>query len=60
MYEIIIKKSARKELDSVPEHIFLKIDKIILSLKEDPNPHPQSEKLKGEDKRRFRMGDYRI
>lgn len=60
MYELIIKKTARKELDSLPGHLFLKIDRAILALKENPFPHPQSEKLKGEDKRRLRIGDYRI
>lgn len=60
MYELVIKKSAKKELDSLADEIFLKIDKAILSLKDDPFPHPQSEKLKGEDKRRLRVGDYRI
>lgn len=60
MYEIVIKKSAKKELDSAPEDQFLKIDRAILSLKDDPFPHPQSEKLKGEDKRRLRVGDYRV
>jgi mRNA interferase RelE/StbE len=60
MYDLVIKKSARKELDSLPELAFLKIDRAILSLKENPAPHPQSEKLKGEDKRRLRIGDYRI
>lgn len=60
MYDIVIKKSARKELDSLPGHLFLKIDRAILALREDPFPHPQSEKLKGEDKRRLRIGEYRI
>lgn len=60
MYKLVIKKSARKELDSLPGHIFLKIDRAILGLKENPAPHPQSEKLKGEDKRRLRVGEYRI
>lgn len=44
----------------MPGHQFPKIDRAILSLKENPFPHPQSEKLKGEDKRRLRIGDYRI
>ncbi|MBI5886987.1 MAG: type II toxin-antitoxin system RelE/ParE family toxin [Deltaproteobacteria bacterium] len=42
------------------DELFLKIDRAILSLKNDPFPHPQSEKLKGEDSRRLRVGDYRI
>jgi mRNA interferase RelE/StbE len=60
MYRLIIKKSARKELDSLPEEAFLKIDQSLLSLKENPFPYPQSKKLKGEDKCRLRVGDYRV
>ena len=60
MYKLIIKKSARKELDSIPKQQFLKIDKAILSLKENPFPHPASKKLKGEDKRRLKTGDFRV
>ena len=60
MHRLAIKQSARKELDSLPEQIFLKIDKAILALKENPFPFPQAKKLKGEDKCRLRVGDYRI
>lgn len=60
MYRLIIKKSARKELDNLPEHLFMKIDKSILSLKENPFPYPQSKKLKGKNKCRLRVGDYRV
>lgn len=60
MYKILVKKSARKELDSIPHQQFLRIDKAILSLKETPFPYPASKKLKGEDKRRLKAGDYRI
>ncbi|MEW6418688.1 MAG: type II toxin-antitoxin system RelE/ParE family toxin [Nitrospirota bacterium] len=60
MYKLAIKKSARKELDNLSDQIFLKIDKSILSLKENPFPYPQAKKLKGEDKCRLRVGDYRV
>lgn len=60
MYRLDIKKSARKELDSLSNQIFRKIDKIILSLKKDPFPFPQSKKLKEQDKCRLRIGDYRV
>lgn len=60
MYKLKIKKTARKELDDLPDTIYLKIDEAILSLKENPFPYPQSKKLKGEDKRRLRVGDYRV
>ncbi len=60
MYRISIKKSAKKELDSLPDQIFLKIDAAILSLREESFPYPQSKKLKGEDRCRLRVGDYRV
>ena len=60
MYRLEIKKSARKELDSLPNQIFQKIDKAILSLQNNPYPHPQSIKLKDDYKRRLRIGDYRV
>jgi len=60
MYKLAIKKSARKELNNLPDKIFLKIDKSILSLKENPFPYPQVKKLKGEYKCRLRVGDYRV
>ena len=60
MYRITLKKSARKELDGLSDTDFLKVDKAILLLKEKPFPHPQSIQLKGEDKRRLRVGVYRV
>lgn len=60
MYKLAIKNSAKKELNDVPAAQFLKIDAAILSLKTNPHPFPQSKKLKGEEKRRLRVGDYRV
>ncbi|MEW6001891.1 MAG: type II toxin-antitoxin system RelE/ParE family toxin [Nitrospirota bacterium] len=60
MYRLAIKKSARKELDNLPDQIFLKVDKSILALKESPFPYPQAKRLKGEDRYRLRVGDYRV
>jgi mRNA interferase RelE/StbE len=60
MYKLAIKKSARKELDNLPDQIFLKVDKSMLSLKDNPFPYPQAKKLKGENKCRLRIGDYRV
>ena len=51
MYKLAIKKSARKELDNLPDQIFLKVDKSILSLTDNPL---------GENKCRLRIGDYRV
>lgn len=60
MYKLVIKNSAKKELDDIPAAQFLKIDAAILSLKTNPHPFTQSKKLKGEDKCRLRVGDYRV
>ncbi|KKO18600.1 MAG: hypothetical protein BROFUL_02701 [Candidatus Brocadia fulgida] len=60
MYKLIMKKSARKELDNISNPFFLKIDEAILALKNNPHPYPQSKKLKGEDKYRLRVGDFRV
>ena len=60
MHSLVIKKSAKKELDRLTDQIFEKIDTAILKLKEEPFPFPQSKKLKGENKRRLHIGDYRV
>ena len=60
MYQILIKPSASKELQKLPENEFIKIDKAILSLSDNPRP-VGCLKLMGEDKFwRIRKGDYRI
>ena len=60
MYRIAVKKSAKKEIDELPDQQFRKVDKAILALKENPCPYPQTKKLKGEENFRLRVGDYRI
>ncbi|MFI5294439.1 MAG: type II toxin-antitoxin system RelE/ParE family toxin [Thermodesulfovibrionales bacterium] len=60
MYKLAIKKSARKELDDLPDQDFLKIDKAIFSLRDNPYPYPQAKKLKGDERCRLPVGDYRV
>lgn len=60
MYSLTFKTSARKELDRITDPEFLRIDKAILALKNQPRSYPQSKKLEGENKFRLRVGDYRI
>lgn len=60
MHSLIVKKSAKKELDRLTDQIFEKIDAAILKLKKEPFPFPQSKKLKGENRRRLHIGDYRV
>ncbi len=58
-YSVLIKRSAQKELESIPKVYLVAITKVIASLATDPRP-PGSEKLSGEEKYRIRKGPYRI
>jgi mRNA interferase RelE/StbE len=58
-YQILIKRSAEKELDALPAHIRKRIIKKILVLEVDPRL-PGTKKLQGEDAFRLRVGDYRV
>ncbi len=58
-YNILIKRSAQKELEALPKGYLVHITKIIASLANDPRPNG-AEKLSGDDKYRIRKGPYRI
>ena len=58
-YKLLIKPSAAKELEAVPRKDRNRITGKIRHLAADPRP-PGSEKLSGEEKYRFRQGDYRV
>lgn len=58
-YKILIKKSAQRELDSIPKNYLLPITRLISSLSDHPRPNG-CEKLSGEEKYRIRKGPYRI
>ncbi len=60
MHKLVLKKSARKELDRLLDTVFQKIDAAILCLKDNPYPFPHSKKLESENKFRLRIGDYRV
>lgn len=60
MFELYIKNSARKDMDNLDDGVFTKIDKVILSLKENPY-HMHSQKLSGKiNQYRLKIGNYRI
>jgi mRNA interferase RelE/StbE len=59
MYNIVIKKSALKELSLIPAPYNVKIVKAIDNLAQNPRP-TGVKKLKGEEAYRIRVGDYRI
>jgi mRNA interferase RelE/StbE len=59
-YEILIKPSARKELEAVGlKKDRRRIVEAILALADDPRP-VGCRKLSGKDKYRIRCGDYRV
>jgi mRNA interferase RelE/StbE len=59
-YFLDIKRSAQKELDSLDDALFTRIDRKILPLAENPRP-AGCKKLKGyKDLWRIRIGDYRV
>ena len=59
-YEVIVSKSAVKELSKLQADVNNRIVKAILKLEEDPRPQG-SKKLKGGSENwRIRIGDYRV
>lgn len=59
-YEIVVSKSAAKELSKLPTKANNRIIKSILELADDPRPSG-SVKLKGSSENwRIRIGDYRV
>ncbi|AFL82857.1 addiction module toxin, RelE/StbE family [Belliella baltica DSM 15883] len=59
-YEIIVSKSAAKELSKLPKQVNNKIIKAILALSGDPRPNG-AKKLRGiSENWRIRIGDYRV
>ena len=58
-YKILIKPSAKKELEKLPKKDLQKIVNKIQNLAVNPRP-AGCEKLSGDDKLRIRQGNYRI
>jgi mRNA interferase RelE/StbE len=58
-YEVLIIRSAEKELDNLPDTICDRLSKRIISLKDNPRPIG-TKKLSGRDEYRLRIGAYRI
>ena len=58
-YEIVFRKSVRKDLDPIPKRNVQRRLADIAELANDPRP-PQSRKLSGSEKYRLRCGVYRV
>lgn len=58
-YQVILPKSAQKELDRLPDEIAERILGALAVLKTQPRPRG-CKKLRGENAWRIRVGDYRV
>ncbi len=58
-YTVIIKRSAEKELDTLPKGVQERVLARLLALEENPRP-PGVKKLQGQESYRLRAGDYRV
>lgn len=58
-HRIIIKPSARKELEALPDPALRRVDGAISGLGDDPRPRGCT-KVRGTNLFRIRVGDYRV
>jgi mRNA interferase RelE/StbE len=58
-YQVIIKRSAEKELEALPAQLRDRIIRKLLALEENPRPSGVK-RLQGGDAFRLRVGDYRV
>jgi mRNA interferase RelE/StbE len=58
-YKVFLKKSAEKELRSIPSQDIARIVEKIKHLEHQPRPHG-CEKMEGGDRYRIRQGDWRV
>ncbi len=58
-YQVIVKRSAEKELAALPPPIRERIAKRLLTLEENTRPFG-IKKLRGQESYRLRVGDYRV
>lgn len=58
-YQVLLKKSAEKELEALPAKIHDRIVRALQKLEVNPRPHGVK-KLQNKEQYRIRVGDYRI
>ena len=59
-YSLEIKHSAQRELDSLDESVFTRIDRKILALADNPRPAGCKKLRSYKDQWRIRVGDWRV
>ena len=58
-YQVVLKRSAEKDLDALQGSLFERMKRKLLALEEEPRPFGV-QKLHGQEAYRLRVGDYRI
>jgi len=58
-YQVIIQRSAEKELDALEKTVHKRVAARLLALEEDPRP-AGVKKLQGQESFRLRVGDFRV
>jgi len=58
-YQVLVKRSAEKELAALPTRIRERITERLLALEENPRPR-DIKKLREQESYRLRVGDYRV
>ena len=59
-YRLIIKRSAERDLRRLPRELFLRLNKQILALREEPRPAGVRKMEGSVSDWRLRVGDYRL
>jgi mRNA interferase RelE/StbE len=58
-YQVILKRTAEKELDALRRNVRERIQKRLLALEDNPRP-AGIKRLQGQESYRLRVGDYRV
>jgi len=58
-YRVSIKRSAEREMDTLPSQVLKRVARTILGLEDEPRPSG-CKKLRGVDEYRLRIGPYRV
>jgi len=60
MYVLLIKRSAERDLRSLPRALFERVNETVLALRDDLRPHGVRKLVGALEGWRIRVGDYRI
>lgn len=60
VYELQVERRARRDLDGLPQADYMRVQRSIDALAEDPRPRGAKKVRAGAPLRRIRVGDYRV